>query len=248
MPSRRKTPIQEDNIEPHMCSVDVRLDILRQVPFFRALDRADIREINSKFHEQGFSAEEVIYLAGDPAGKMFVVADGKVKLMQHTLLGKDVMFDVLIQGDFFGSFALLGDDEYPETAIAQTQCCVLSIGSAEFRVLLGEFPAVSINVIDIMSERLRSAQEMIRQLSAFSVEQRIAHVLLKLAEKLGEQGEPGLLIQLPLSRSDLAEMVGTTTETASRVMSRFQNDGLIQSGRRWVSITDVAGLTARTTD
>jgi CRP-like cAMP-binding protein len=190
----------------------------------------------------------VIYLAGDPAGKMFVVADGKVKLMQHTLSGKDVMFDVLIQGDFFGSFSLLGDDEYPETAIAQTQCCVLSIGSEEFRVLLGEFPAVSINVIDIMSERLRSAQEMIRQLSAFSVEQRIAHVLLKLAEKLGEQGEPGLLIQLPLSRSDLAEMVGTTTETASRVMSRFQNDGLIQSGRRWVSITDVAGLTARTTD
>ena len=76
------------------------------------------------------------------------------------------------------------------------------------------------------------------------VEQRLAHVLLKLVEKIGEQDDVGLLIQMPLGRSDLAELTGTTTETASRVMSQFQKEGLIQTGRRWVAITNINELTS----
>ncbi len=77
---------------------------------------------------------------------------------------------------------------------------------------------------------------MIRRLSAQSVEGRIAHILLRLAEKVGQPQPVGLLIQLPLSRADLAEMAGTTVETASRVLSRFQKEKLVESGRQWVAI------------
>jgi CRP-like cAMP-binding protein len=76
------------------------------------------------------------------------------------------------------------------------------------------------------------------------VERRLAYTLLKLAEKFGQPKELGLLIQVPLSRDDLAEMAGTTTETASRVMSQFQKDGLIDSGRGWVAVTNRDGLEA----
>jgi CRP-like cAMP-binding protein len=95
-----------------------------------------------------------------------------------------------------------------------------------------------------MAERLQTAHETIRQLSAFPVERRIASVLLKLSEKLGEAHDEGLLIQVPLARQDLADMAGTTVESASRVMSQFQKQGLIRSGRQWVAITDLAGLAA----
>jgi CRP-like cAMP-binding protein len=83
---------------------------------------------------------------------------------------------------------------------------------------------------------------MVRQLSAHSVEHRIAFTLLKLADKFGERQDDGLLIQTPLSRDDLAEMTGTTTESASRAVSQFQKAGWIDTGRQWVKITDRQGL------
>jgi CRP-like cAMP-binding protein len=229
-----------------MCSTELRLEILRQVPFFNGLGEAEVAKINPLFKEQGFSTGETVYFAGDSAGRMYIVADGKVKLMHHTSAGKDVMLDILKQGDFFGSLAIEGGERYAETAIAQTDCCVLGIDSESFRRVVQAYPPVSLKVIDIMAERLQSAQEMIRLLSAYSVEQRLAHILLILGDKLGEEHEKGVLIQMPLSRNDLGEMVGTTTETASRVMSDFQEHGLIQSGRRWVAIVDRDRLLAKT--
>jgi CRP-like cAMP-binding protein len=143
--------------------------------------------ISTSSSSKGFSPEETICYAGDPAERLYVVADGNVKLMQHTLSGQNVMLDVLKRGEFFGSLSILGDEEYSETAVAQTTCCVLSIGADEFRGILKDYPQAALKVIDIMSGRLKSAHEMIRQLSAHSVEQRMAHVLLKLAEKLGQK-------------------------------------------------------------
>jgi CRP/FNR family transcriptional regulator, nitrogen oxide reductase regulator len=244
MTTRRKSPIDTAHIEPQMCSIDLRLTILSQVPFFQDLPHEDLGKINNFFVEKGYSSGQAICQAGDVAERLYVVADGNVKLMQHTFSGQDVMLDVLKPGEFFGSLSILGDQEYSETAIAQTECCVISIGADEFRRILRDNPAVALKVIDIMSGRLKSAHEMIRQLSARSVEQRLAYILLKLAEKLGQEKDYGLLIQLPLSRGDLAEMVGTTTESASRVMSQFQKEGLVRSGRRWVAITDREGLMA----
>jgi CRP-like cAMP-binding protein len=73
-------------------------------------------------------------------------------------------------------------------------------------------------------------------------EKRIAHILLKLARKLGQAGEEGLLIQTPLGRDELAEMAGITPETASRVISQFQKEGLIHTGRQWVALTGIPAL------
>jgi CRP-like cAMP-binding protein len=242
MSERRKSPVDAESITPQMCSTDVRLEVLSRVPFFAGLADEDLRRINRLFREQGFASGEAIYFAGDPAARLYVVAEGKVKLMRHTWAGKDVMLDMLALGEFFGSLSTLGHDQYPDTAQSQTAACVLSIESEEFRDILKDYPQVALKVLDITSERLKSAHETIRQLSVFSVERRIAHTLLKLGEKLGQQDKVGLLIQVPLSRDDLAEMTGTTTESASRVMSQFQKDGLIESGRQWVAITDLEGL------
>ena len=93
-------------------------------------------------------------------------------------------------------------------------------------------------MLEITAGRLQAAHERVRQLSAFPVEHRVAFTLLKLAEKFGERQKGRLLIQTPLSRDDLAEMTGTTTESASRAISQFQKAGLIETGRLWVAITD----------
>lgn len=227
-----------------MCGLDRRLEILGRVPFFAGLSPEDIAAINRRFHEHGYEPGEIIYAAGDPAGRLYVVAAGKVKLLRHSQAGKDVLLDLLIPGEFFGSLAGLGEAEYPDTARAQTTICVLGIGAEDFRSILATYPGVGLKVVDILAARLQEAHERVRQLSALPAEQRIASTLVRLAEKLGERRPEGWLIQTPLSRDDLAEMTGATPETASRVMSQLQKDGLIRTGRQWVAITDRQRLQA----
>jgi len=221
-----------------MCSVDLRLKILGQLPFFEGLSRDALEKINQSFHEVGYDVGEIICFEGDPAERLFVVADGRVKLVRHTLAGKDVLLDMLTTGEFFGSLTSLGDDVYPDTAQAQTAVCVLTISREAFRHILELYPSITLKVVDIMAARLRATQERVRQLSVSPVEARIAHVLLVLSEKFGQQSEVGMLIQVPLAREDLAAMAGTTPESASRVMSQFQKQGLVDAGRQWVAVLE----------
>jgi CRP-like cAMP-binding protein len=227
-----------------MCSVHTRYKVLSQAPFFKTLSAQDITEINSLFQEQGYMPGQPIYFSGDPATRLYIVAVGKVKLLRHTMSGQDVVLDILTPGEFFGTLSILGQEEYPETAQAQTSCCVLGIAAADFQTILRGHPAVAITALEVVGQRLRAAQETIQQLSAYPVERRIAFTLLKLANKLGQPQAEGLLLQIPLSRQDIAEMTGTTLETASRVMSQFQKAGLIRTGRQWVAITHYAELAA----
>ena len=244
MPTRRSTPLKPEDIEPHMCTIHSRLDILSQVPFFADLSSEAVAEVNQLFHDYGYEPGQPIYYAGDPAIRLYVVAVGKVKLLQHTLSGQDVLLDILTPGEFFGSLSVLGDETYPDTALAQTTACILAIAADDFQAILRRYPSVTVTALETVARRLKAAHEMIRQLSAHSVEHRIAAALLKLAEKLGEPRPEGLLIQMPLSRQELAEMTGTTVETASRVMSQFQKDGLVRTGRQWVALADKPRLAA----
>jgi len=225
-----------------MCTIDLRLTLLHQPPFFKALSHEAITEINPLFREQGYETGETIYFTGDPAVRLYVVAAGKVKLLRHAPTGQEVLLDLLLPGDFFGSLPLLGEDAYPDTTQAHTTCCTLTITGEDFQTILQQYPQVSLALLEIVSHRLREAHEIIHQLSAAPVESRVAGTLLKLADKLGREHHGELLIQLPLSRQDLADMTGATVETVSRIMSQFRKQKLIRSGRGWVAITDREGL------
>jgi len=170
------------------------------------------------------------------------IAMGKVKLLRHTASGRDVLLDILRGGEYFGSLAVPGRRGYTETAIAQTDCCILQISLSNFEKILSLYPDVTVKVLQAVGQRLQDSQEVIKQLSAYAVEQRIAAALVRLAGKMGEEQQDGTLIQLSFSRQDLAAMTGTTIETVSRVMSRFSEDGLISTGRKWVAVNDLGRL------
>lgn len=242
MSEHRKTPLEPEHIEPQMCTIDLRLTLLHQLPFFKALSHEAIVEINPLFREQGFETGDIIYYAGDPAVRLYVVAAGKIKLVRHAPTGQEVVLDLLLPGDFFGSLPVLGEDTHPDTAVAHTMCCVLTITGDDFQTILGRYPQVSLTVLEMVSQKLREAREIIHQVSASPVESRLAATLLKLAAKLGTPHNGELLIQLPLSRQDLADMTGATVETVSRIMSQFRRRKLIRSGRGWVAIIDQRAL------
>jgi CRP-like cAMP-binding protein len=239
---RPKSPLRLDWVDPEVCSLEYRLKIIGRLPFFKHLPTEVISKINALFHDRDVPTDERIYFEGDEAGHLYLVAMGKVKLVRNTTSGREVLLDILHGSEYFGTLTVFGGRVHTETAIAQTDCCILQISSEDFETVLTEHPNVTRKVLEAVSKRLTESQEVVKQLSAYTVEQRIASALLRLAGKLGEARGQGVLIQLPFSRQDLAAMTGSTTETVSRVMSRFAEDELVKSGRKWVTITDTKRL------
>lgn len=116
MPTRKGSPLRQEDVQPHRCSIGRRLEILRGTPFFGGLRQEDLAAVNGAFHEVSYAANEGIYHAGEAADHLFVVAAGKIKLTRHSLSGQDVLLEILAAGDFFGTLALLGDALHPDTA------------------------------------------------------------------------------------------------------------------------------------
>lgn len=242
MANRKTTPLKNFSLDTHRCSVDLRLEKLSMVSFFAGLDKEELTAINQQFSAAHHHADEAIYHQNERATMLRVVVHGAVKLVRHTMDGKDVLLDMLQPGEYFGNLSTTGDVFYTETARAQTDVCILSIRMNDFRSLLNDYPEVAVTVLDITAKRLQSSQEKIRHLTTLIVKKRIAHILVMLSDKFGEQSAHGLLLQLPLSRKDLADMAGTSSETASRIMSYFQDQDIIKTGRQWVAISDMDRL------
>lgn len=240
---RRKSPVEPVDIHQDLhCSVEEQRRLLGASPFFAALQPDQVNDVQDRFRQQHYQAGDIIQFAGDPATRLSIVAAGVVKMVRPTLDGQDVLLDFLGPGEHFGSLAELGDATYREDVTAHTSCCILYTTAETYQSLLQAYPVVALSSLEIVAGRLRDAQTAIEQLSAYPVEQRVATTLLHLAEKAGKPQDGGVLIEMPLSRQDIADMTGAKVETVSRVMSEFRRNGLIDSGRRWISVLDSNGL------
>jgi CRP/FNR family transcriptional regulator, nitrogen oxide reductase regulator len=243
MSERRRSPLEPVAVSPFHCTPVQLRRILGGTPFFAPLAAEDINRLADRFRQTHFQAGDTIVRAGDPATKLAIVAAGLVKLYRPTADGQDVVVNILKSGDYFGSLADLGNETYAETATAQTDCCILLVTAGEFREVLERYPVVALATLELVADRLRNAHAVIEQLSAYPVERRLASTLLTLAERIGRADGTRILIEMPLSRQDLADMTGAKVETVSRTMSDFRRSGLIDSGRRWIAITDAERLT-----
>ncbi|UZN04100.1 Crp/Fnr family transcriptional regulator [Cellulomonas sp. S1-8] len=241
--TRRRVPLSTGCGEPHRCPPSVRLQVLSRIGYFAGLDDAALADVDRRFVSLAWAQGEALYRAGDPAEHLYVLASGRVKVVHPTERGTDVITDVLLPGDLFGTLSTLGDPTHPETAQALTTVCALRMDVEAFRSVLVAHPAVALRVLDDVAARLQAARTGAARTVSGTVEQRVAGVLLRLSDRLGqEQRTGGTLLQLPLTRADLAAMTGSTPESVSRVMSRLRRDGIVATGRRWTSVVDAARL------
>ena len=218
-------------------------DVLAHVPLFRELTPGELAVIAPRFREDRFERDAAIFHEGDEAVRFWVVKDGQVKIVKYAEGGKEIMIELIPPGEMFGGAAMLMPHQ-PATARALSPAVTLSLSIDEYRRLLREYPAVAVRVIEMLGQRLHGVIRM-RAMASERVERRIAHILLKLAGKAGRETEEGLLIGLSLSRQDIAELAGTTTETAIRVMSHFRQEGWVKTLRGgYVVITNRVALEA----
>lgn len=242
MGARRTIPLQEITL-PHECPRPVRLHVLSRAPYFVGLDEEALDAVDRRMRTRTYAADEVIYHAGEPADALYVVAEGRVRVSQVTVDGTETVTDVLVPGELFGAMGTLGEPAHLQSASALVGSCILRIGQGDFRQVLLEQPGVALKVLDDVSARLARAHADIGGQGTETVAQRVARALLRLADKLGEdRGAQGIMLEVPLSRADLAGLARSTPESVSRLMSRWKKDGVVDSGRRWTALRDLAHL------
>ncbi|MBI5379855.1 MAG: Crp/Fnr family transcriptional regulator [Nitrospirae bacterium] len=219
-----------------------RYELLRKIPIFNSFLDAELRKVADHFQEERFDRHEYIFMEGDPSEWLCIVAEGEVRIVKHSPNGKDMTLEIIAPGEVFGAVAVFDQIPYPASAQALQKTTVLKLPRRVFFDLLDRHPAMAVDTITFLGKRLRAAHAMMRALAADRVERRIAAILLKLAEKAGVPEREGVRIGLPLTRQDVAEMVGTTVETAIRVMSKFTKAGWIASEEGSILIRNRAKL------
>ena len=207
-----------------------KAQILKSSPIFSSLNDDELGELANLAHERSFMSNEFIFWDGDSPDWFYVVAEGKVKVLKHSSSGREFIIAFLGSGEIVGEVAVFENKPYPASAQAIAETRVIGIKRADFLSFLANRPQVALKIINILGGRLRDAQNRLRDLASERVEQRIASVLVMLSAKLG--------LTLPITRQEIADMAGTTTETAIRVMSQLKDRGIIRSTRGKVVILD----------
>jgi CRP-like cAMP-binding protein len=218
------------------------IEWIEKATVFQGLDQAllsSIAELASlRSHEDG----EFFFMQGDPALCSYLLIEGQVRLSQVNMDGQQVMLGYIGPGREFGIIAGLQAANYPVSAQAVERSKALYWDHRVFERLFNEIPKMQRNAMQIMARQIGEFQTRIRELSTQRVERRIALALLRLMRTSSLKTKDGIVIDLPLSRQDLAELAGTTLFTVSRTLKQWENQGLIRSKREQVIICDLDGL------
>jgi len=211
-----------------------KTQILSRSFIFSSLNDGELGELADLATERNFIPDEFIFWDGDAPDWFYIIAEGKVKVIKHSSLGKEFIITFFGPGEMFGEIAVFENKPYPASAQTVTETKVLGIKREAFLSFLAHRPQVALRIINILGGRLRDAQGRLKDLAGERVEQRLAGILLMLSSKLGSS--------LPFTRQEIADMAGTTTETAIRFMSRLRDGGIIRSVRGKIIILDETKL------
>ena len=210
-----------------------RIEALRAIPLFHTLGDRALQEIADLLIDRKFPKNATIFEEGVGGDYMYVIQEGQVKVTKMSEDGREKILEILGPGDFFGEMALL--DREPRSASVKTtlHCVLLALSRKDFVALLRRNPDIAMELIRVLSRRLREADEQIRGLLFERVEGRTRRVLRRLASD-PVPGQPGLRATPTLTHQQLADLVGTSRETITRVLKDLRDEGwLVQHGKSY---------------
>jgi CRP-like cAMP-binding protein len=224
-----------DPLPPH-------IQTLQASKIFRGLSPADLRAVCELAGHRRIEPGGFFFHQDDPAATLFLLTHGQLKMTQIGPEGHQVLVRFVNAGEGFGAIAAMSGMTYPLSAQAVETCVALAWNEMTLQQMLTTYPIITLNVLHLVTSYFKQLQERYRELATERVERRVARSLLRLAQQAGRPVEHGLLIDLSLSRQDLAEMTGTTLYTVSRILSNWERAGLVDVGRGRVMIRHRSGL------
>ncbi|MCC6203777.1 MAG: Crp/Fnr family transcriptional regulator [Hyphomicrobiales bacterium] len=218
--------------------VNHRLDrsLISGLPVFEGLDAGSLDEILQSARSLRVEKDTTIFEQDAEAHSFFVLLDGRVRVVKTTADGQQVIVRYIVPGELMGIAQALGRTTYPASAIAVVDCVVLAWPGRLWPEFATAYPAFGMNTYRTVGSRLNDVQTQVMEMATEQVEQRVAHSLLRLIKQSGRKTDEGILIDFPISRQDIAEMTGTTLHTVSRLLTAWEEKGLVRSGRQQVTV------------
>lgn len=212
-----------------------------QVPIFNHLEADSLALIHQKIHAVEFKKGEYLFRAEEPTNTLYIIQSGAVRLFHLLESGKEQLIRILKPGDFIGEWSLFSQDrQYEDYAYALVDTKVCQLYADDFKEVLLNYPAVSLKILEEMSRRLQASEKMTSRVANESVGTRLVNYLLG---QLPGQASDAHLINLELSRKELAAFLGTTPETISRKFKELETLKIIKSlSPRKIKIINFDGL------
>jgi len=220
----------------------IDISVLRKLSIFDRLSDQDLQRLVLRALPRRVATRDTVFEQGGPAASFFLLIHGRLKVTQVTKDGQQMMVRVVHPGDLFGFARALQRPDYPGTARAVVESLVIGWPMSEWDAVVQSIPQLAINAMQTIGQRLDEAHTRLRELSTEEVERRVAHTVLRLAEKAGKPEAGGTRIDFPISRQDIAEMTGTTLHTVSRILSAWETRGLVESGRQRLTVCDAEAV------
>ncbi len=216
--------------------------LLRITPVFRKLAPNDRLTVAAVAAIRQYDKGELIFEQGAPSDAFYTIASGRVKIFKRFASGKELILEVFGQGDPLGAIATYDGRPFPASAAALEETVCVVIGRTAFFTLLEQHPSLVRGLLAGMTVRLVELTNRIGELSGGRIEPRFARLFLKLGSQMGRDERGGIFIPLALSRQELADMTGTTIETAIRIMSRWGKQDVVRSEKDGFVILDRKAL------
>ena len=202
---------------------------LQTVPFFANLSNEEASSLAGRLIPRRFGSGQIIFHLGDPGGLLYIITQGKVKISHSTPDGQEALLAILGNGDFFGELALLDDSPRSATAEAIESTETLTLHRDEFLRFMNQNPGFASHVLQTLARRIRKLNDQISDVFFLDLNGRLARILLNLAHKHGKPVEDGILIDISLTQTDLADMTGATRVSINKTLGRFRR-------AKWVSV------------
>ena len=210
-------------------TVDRALIAVRGIPIFRGLSEDDQRRVASLAVVRDYERGQTIWSAGDPAESLTLIVRGRVKIVRASDAG-DLILEIFGEGEPVGAIAVYNYIPYPASAVCLEPVSLLVLPRRDYFELLDRNPEFARAIIRELTKLVVALTRKVEEMRGSRVEVRVAQLFLTLAERMGKPVKKGIEIPLQLSRQEIADLVGTTVESAIRVLSRWGHEGIVETG------------------
>ena len=220
--------------------------LLRQVPLFSNMEEGDLQRLAPVVHRKAVPKAQVLFSEGDPGDELLVVIEGSIKVEINSEDGKELTLAILRPYQFVGELALLDDFPRSATVVTLEDCKFLVISKADFHRVVEAYPRMCLPILRTLSRRVRLLTDDIASMAFMDSFTRIARKLVALAQDMGHTESDGsVTIPQPLTHQELANLVGTTRETVTKVLNEMKTKNLITIQRHRISIRDKKSFAER---
>jgi CRP/FNR family transcriptional regulator len=215
---------------------------VREAGIFSSFCNEDLLCVRDLTHQNFYKKRQIIFHEENPCQGFYIIRSGRVKLTKSSRTGRQQIIKLVNPAGVMGEDAVFDNAPHPSTAEALEDSEVCLINKGEFLRFLRERPDLAIRIMSVLSGELREARSQVIDMALKDARERMACLILCLANRYGIERDRHLLLDLHLTRSEMAEMIGIAQETAIRLLSEFKENGLIKTNGRQITILDLDGV------